>query len=335
MSDKTINVLITRPLDIWKHIDRDSISKIEAVSDMVKVTDISDFSYAERHSDFSSKEKLDTLFVEADVIYGFLLPKDIISRATQLKWIHLAVAGVEADMSTEVIDSKVVVTNSRGIHRTQVSELIFAFMFMLAKQAPLIFRLKQEKRWQGFIPELLYSKTMTILGLGSIGKEVARLARAFNMKVVAVKAHAGRGFRYADIVLPPERIKEALSQADFVVNLFPLTARTNNMIGESELRAMKPTSYFINVGRGKTVDEDALVRALEEKWIAGAALDTFAVEPLPPDSKLWGMPNVIITSHIAGQREDYHALANRLFCDNLKRYVEGKRLLNIVDKRAF
>ncbi len=332
--EKAVNVLITRPLEIWKHIGEESLSQIESVSPLLKIKDISDLTYAERCGDFSSKEKLDALLAEAEVLFGFPPPKNIIARAPKLKWIHLPLAGVESVMVPEIINSSVIVTNSRGIHGTQVSELVFMFMLMLAKQASLIFRLKQEKRWHVFIPGLLYSKTVAVLGLGSIGKEVARLAKAFRMRVVAVKAHTSTGFRYADVILAPGQLKEALSQADYVVNALPFTPETDKIIGEAELRAMKPSAYFINVGRGRTVDEEALIRALEEKWIAGAGLDTLAKEPLPPDSKLWDLPNVIITSHIAGQRADYDVLATKLFCENLKRYINGKRLLNIIDKKA-
>lgn len=334
MSEKPVNVLIIRPLEWgWAPLDKDLLLQINAVSPGIKAREVSDLAYAERRGNFSSKVKFDALLAEAEVILGVHLPQEITTRAPKLKWVQVPLAGSESALVPEIVKSPVIVTNSRGMHGTQVGELALALMLMLAKQAPLIFRLKQEKRWHTFIPALLHSKTMGILGLGAIGGEIARLAKAFGMRVVAAEARKVRS-RYADLVLPPEQLLEVLSQSDFVVNALPLTGETSRLIGERELRAMKPTAYFINIGRGGTVDEAALVRALEEKWIAGAGLDVFATEPLPIESRLWELPNVIITSHIAGQREDYDVLMTKMFCENLRRYLSGKRLLNIVDKKA-
>jgi phosphoglycerate dehydrogenase-like enzyme len=139
--------------------------------------------------------------------------------------------------------------------------------------------------------------------------------------------------RNVDLLLPREHLHQLLSESDFVAITLPFTAETNQLIGEAELRAMKPTAYLINIGRGRIVDEEALVRALSENWIAGAGLDVFATEPLPAESKLWELPNVIYSPHVAGGMEDYVARATDLFCENLKRYLNGKRLLTIVGKK--
>lgn len=334
MPEKSVSVLINRPLEFWTPLERGLLRQITAISPRINAKEISDLAYAQRQGNLGAKEQLDVLLSEAEVIFGFLPHKSVIARAPKLKWIHSPLAGVESILIPEIVNSCVIVTNSRGIHGTQASELALTLMLMLAKQALFLLRLKREKRWHTFVPGLLYSKTVAILGLGAIGTEVARLAKAFGMKVVAVRARGKVRSRYADIILPHQQLREALVQSDFVVNALPYTPETDKLIGETELRAMKPTAFFINIGRGHTVNERSLIRALEENWIAGAGLDALSTEPLPSESKLWELPNVIITPHIAGQREDYDMLANKLFCENLKRYLNGKKLLNIVDKKA-
>ena len=139
--------------------------------------------------------------------------------------------------------------------------------------------------------------------------------------------------RYVDIMLPLDQLHRLLNESDFVVLSVPLTSETRKIIGEQELRAMKPTAFLINIARGGIVDEEVLIRALEEKWIAGAGLDVFATEPLPPESRLWEFPNVIISPHLSGGMSDYIGKATDVFLENLKRYLNGKRLLNIVNKK--
>jgi phosphoglycerate dehydrogenase-like enzyme len=174
-----------------------------------------------------------------------------------------------------------------------------------------------------------------IVGLGSIGKDVARLAKAFDMRVVALRKSAKRvtRSRYVDLMLPSKQLPVLLTQSDFVVLTLPLTPETKNLIGERELRTMKSTAYLINVARGGIVDEDILIRALSENWIAGAGLDTFVTEPLPPDSRLWDLTNVILSPHIAGSVPNIDVTVTKLFCENLRRYLNGKKLLNVVDKK--
>ena len=244
-------------------------------------------------------------------------------------------AGVNRFLDTEMVESPVTMTSVSGIHATPISEFVLSLMLMFVKQAPLCFQMKQAKQWGRFPPAVLRSKTVGIVGLGSIGREVARLAKAFGMRVLATRRSAkqiGRA-RYVDIMLPSNQLRQLLADSDFVVLALPLTPETSKLIGERELQTMKPTAYLINIARGDIVDEVALVRALDEHWIAGAGLDVFATEPLPTDSRLWELPNVILSSHIAGSMEDYTARATEVFLENLRRYLDGKRLLNVVDKR--
>ena len=217
--------------------------------------------------------------------------------------------------------------------RVPVDECTIHMMLMFVKRARLCFPLQQQKRWDRYIPELLHTKTVGIVGLGKIGQRVARLAKAFDMRVIAADVKHVTRARYVDTVLPSKALRKLLAESDFVVLALPLTPETKGLIKKAELRSMKPTAYFINVSRGAIVDEEALITALEEGWIAGAGIDAFTTEPLPPDNKLWSLTNVIVSSHIAGLTEDTSAITTQLFCRNLDRYLHGKRLLNIVNKK--
>jgi D-2-hydroxyacid dehydrogenase (NADP+) len=324
----SINLLVTTALN------EASLKQIESVSSRVKLTDVSNLARSEKKGDAAAKEQLDALLAEAEIIYGFGLPENVIARAPKLKWFQTMSAGVDKFLDDKFRRSPVIMTSVSGIHATPISEFAMGLMLMLAKQAPLAFRQKQQKQWQLFLAALLRSKTVGVVGLGHIGREVARLAKAFGMRVVATRRSARKSqrARYVDRLFAPEQLPELLSESDYVVLTLPLTPETYKIIGEAELSSMKPTAYLINVARGNLVDEEALVRALEEHRIAGAGLDVFATEPLPQDSPLWGLPNVIISPHIAGGMEDYVERATALFCQNLRRYVSGRRLLNVVDK---
>jgi D-2-hydroxyacid dehydrogenase (NADP+) len=258
----------------------------------------------------------------------------VITRAPRLKWLHAMLAGIDRPEFAEVLHSPVIVSNSAGIHRTQVSEFVFLLMMNLAKQAPFFFKMQQEKRWSPAIPGILEGKTLGIVGLGNIGKAVARLGKAFGMRVIANRRSIAETTyeTNVDVLMPAGSLKELLSQSDFVVIALPAIPATQKMIGEEELRSMKTSAYLINIARGTIVDEDALIRAIKERWIAGAGLDTVAREPLPPQSDLWDLPDVIITPHVSGRRKDYNKLAIPLFCENLKRYIHHETLLNVIDK---
>jgi phosphoglycerate dehydrogenase-like enzyme len=321
-----VNVLVTFTLE------EDYLHRIKVVSSRVKLKDVSALVSAEQKGDSSRKAKLDEILAGTEVIYG-LPPKNIIARAPNLKWMHAHLAGIERFLIPEIIASLVVLTSSKGIHGPQVSELAMVMVLMLAKKAQSWFQSQAAKLWQPFIPQMLHSKTLGVMGLGAIGQEVARLGKAFGMRVIALEAKQMVPLEYVDSILSPGLIRQFLAQSDFVVITLPLTPETRGMIGEAELNAMKREAYLVNVARGGIVDEPALLRALREKRIAGAGLDVFGTEPLPSESPFWELPNVIISPHIAGRRGDYNALATDLFCQNLKRYLNGESLLNIIDKQ--
>ena len=326
---ETVNVLVTTS------IDEVCLRQIITVSPRIKLTDVSHLARAEKSGDLSYKKGLDTLLAQAEVVYGFRPPKNVVARAPKLKWYQAMSAGVDRFLDNELRQSSVIMTTVSGMHATPISEFVLELMLMFVKQAPLCFRLKQERQWIDFTPAVLRTKTVGIVGLGSIGREVARLAKAFGMRVITTRRSAKRvaRARYADIVLPREQLPYLLSESDFVVLTLPLTSETNKLIEEEELRTMKPTAYLINVARGNIVDEEALIRALGENWIAGAGLDVFADEPLPTENRLWELPNVIFSPHVAGATEDYNIRATELFCENLRRYLNGKKLLNVVNKK--
>jgi D-2-hydroxyacid dehydrogenase (NADP+) len=308
--------------------------RITDVNPEIKLWDASNLAAAEERGDSASREQYDSILVQAEVVCGFIPPKNVIARAPELKWLHSMLAGVDRFLDVSIAQSQVILSNTRGIHGTQVSELVFEMMLMFAKEALLCFQLKQERKWKSFIPARLRSKTIGILGLGNIGLEIARLAKAFGMNVLAVDETRGlMRSKYVDTMVSTDKLQQLLSESDFVVIALPLTPKTNKLISERELRAMKSTAYLINCARGSIVDEEALIRALDERWIAGAGLDTFDTEPLPTESRLWELPNVIFSPHVAGIREDYNILATDMFCENLRRYLSNERLLNIVDKK--
>ncbi|MDP2932081.1 MAG: D-2-hydroxyacid dehydrogenase [Chloroflexota bacterium] len=325
MSTESINVLMTHPMS------EECMRQIRATSPKIILRDVSEWVAAERKGDFSFARQLDNLLAETEVIYGEWPPLNIIARAPKLKWIQNIRAGMNRFTDPALVQSSVVLINFP--HGTPVGEFAIHLMLVLAKQASLSFQLKQAKQWGSFTPALLESKTVGILGLGNVGKKVAKVAKAFDMKVVVMEIkHLARA-RYVDVLLPPDRLPELLAESDFVVVTLPLTPETEKLIGEEALRTMKPTAYLINIARGPIVDEAALTRALDEHWIAGAGLDVFATEPLPADSRLWGLPNVVLSPHVAGKMVNYNEMATELLCENLRRYLSGLKLLHVVDMR--
>jgi phosphoglycerate dehydrogenase-like enzyme len=334
---ESLNVLVVTPSfdRSLPHADDAVLRLIRAVSPKIKVKDGSMLVMAELNGDNSRKAELDALLVDADVLFGFIPPRNITARAPKLKWFQATSAGVDRHRDTEIWQSRVTITGVSGIHATPIGEFVLGLMLMFVKDTPLSFKMKQTRQWQRYAPRTLRGKTVGIMGLGHIGGEVARLAKAFGMKVIATQRSAKKEgkARNVDLLLPQSRMKEMLAESDFVALCVPLTPETRHIIGEAELKAMKPTAYVINIGRGNLIDEEALIRALDEKRIAGAGLDVTAIEPLPKESRLWDFDNVILSPHVSGGMEDYMLRAAQLFCENLKRYLDGKKLLNIVDRK--
>lgn len=281
-------------------------------------------------------ESLDTLLKEADFGFGCILfPKDLAARSPKLKWFHIGGVGLDNCLDADVFDGRVTVTNSSGAIAVPIAEHVMGYMFMLAKNALRLCRDKTEHRWERFQTIELNGKTVGIVGMGAIGTEIARMAKGIGMRVLATRRSATRrerGVGYVDELYGYDELTEMLGASDFVALALPLTPESRDLIGERELRVMKPSAFIVNISRGEIIDEAMLVRALREGWIAGAGLDVTTMEPLPPNSDLWDLPNVFISGHMAGSTDQRPHWVSRLFCDNLKKYISGEPLRNVVTR---
>jgi phosphoglycerate dehydrogenase-like enzyme len=263
---------------------------------------------------------------EAEIVLGWShsAAEEILAPDSKLRWVQNWGAGVDKMPLNEFARLGVIVTNASGVHAFPISETILAMMMMFARELHTAVRYQGRKEWGDFgsLKEI-HNQTVGIIGVGAIGEETARLAKAFGMKVFGVRM-SGRPSLHVDRMFDISGLKEVLKESDYVVVTLPLTSETRHMFGRSQFRLMKSTAYFINIGRGGTTDTNALVEALQEKTIAGAALDVFEQEPLPLENPLWGMDNVIITPHNAGSTAQYDSRAMDIFLCNLQDYVEGR-----------
>lgn len=266
------------------------------------------------------------MWQEAD-LRQLLIPA--VFRLHDLKWFHTFSAGVDSPAFQVIIDRGTILTNSSGASAPSIAQYVLAMMLYRSKPIEAWRTQQQRREWTQVPGSDLTGKTAGIIGTGAIGGEVARLAKAFNMRTIGAR-RSMRKPRYIDELTPSSRLEPLLSASDFVVLACPLTAQTEGLIGEAELRQMKPTATLINVARGRVVREDALVRALQDGWIAGACLDVFATEPLPGDSPLWDMPNVAVTPHNSGISPLNMERAMAVFVENLERLLTGKPLRNRV-----
>lgn len=277
---------------------------------------------------------------DAEIFVGWRVPPEHFAAARQLRWLHSASAGIEDCLFPALVASDVVLTNSTGLHATCIPEHVLAQMLVLGRNFHEAQRLQQRAEWNRFgvisyasgIRELNGS-ALAILGAGPIGANLARLAAGLGMRVRVMRRDAQRPVPGAEAVWGPDRLHELLGWADFVVLSVPLTDETRGLIGAAELRAMRSDAFLINIARGEVVDDDALVRCLRAGGLAGAALDVFSAEPLPPEHPFWSLPNLVITPHVSGYTPAYFDKMLAIFEDNLGRYLEGRPLRNVVDKR--
>ena len=287
----------------------------------------------------TSYDRLTEEVRDADIFVGWSLRPEQLRAATRLKWIHVTAAGVGQLMYPELRQSSVLLTNSRGIHAVPMAEHTLGMMLALARRFPSAFRHQQLKHWaqqdiwdESPHPTELSGRTLLIVGYGTIGQALAQRARCFGMRIFGVKRDPNRGTDHADQVFPVERLHEALAEADYVVLAVPETPESNRMFGRAQFAAMKRTAHFLNIARGKLVDQDALIEALQQRRIAGAALDVTDPEPLPTDHPLWSLDNLILTPHLSAASERLWHRQAALLLDNLDRFFAGRELLNIVDK---
>ncbi|WP_018305925.1 D-2-hydroxyacid dehydrogenase [Desulfitobacterium hafniense] len=271
--------------------------------------------------------------LDADVLitWGQYSPVEFCTKATNLKWIHAVSAGIEGLTIPEIMSLDAVMSNTKGIHGIPMAEHTMALILASLRQLPVLLKQQQEKVWLKHKPDETQGKTVGIIGLGSIGEEVAKKCKLFGMKVVATK-RTPVTCEWVDELYPDHQLDKLLCQADFVVVVVPLTPETTKLIGEKEFKLMKKTSYIINIARGKVIDEKALVKALQDGDIGGAGLDCVEDEPLPQDSPLWDMPNVIITPHTAADSPFYMDRAMNQFCESLKKFINNQDILNKINK---
>ncbi|MDP8905280.1 MAG: D-2-hydroxyacid dehydrogenase [Chloroflexota bacterium] len=263
----------------------------------------------------------------------------LIARCPALKWVHSATAGVERVLTPAARERGLAITNARGVFSEPIAEYVVMMILAVSRRLPQLLELQRERTWQPLEATELGDVTVGVVGLGSIGRRVAELAAAFGARVVAVRRGGSELEREAEgapgtppgELLRPAQLPELLGRSDFIVLALPLTRETEELFDGPMLGRAKRGSWLINVARGRLVDERALIRALREGPLGGAILDTFVEEPLPRDSPLYGLPNAIVTPHTAWSSGRALDRSIALFCDNLRRFAAGERLLNLVD----
>lgn len=330
-----INVLVAMPFP------DELIQKLADVSPDLAIT----------RREARSAEDIQDIIGEMDVLYGwqgYPQPDD----APRLRWVQLHSAGIDHILEHPLYaQTEIMFTTTSGIHAIQMAEYVFAMILALAHRVPRMVEDQSaihwpEDRWGRYVPVELFGSSIGIVGYGSIGRQIARLADAFGMRVLATKRNTRslhhEGFSIPDTgdpeaeiperIYPPEALHSFLAECDYVVITTPLTSQTHHLIDESALGAMKHNAILVNVSRGDVVDESALVKAIEGNKIGGAALDVYSQEPLPPESPLWKLPNVLLSPHVSGFSDHYDRRAVEVFAENLRRFLNEEPLLNLVER---
>jgi len=256
--------------------------------------------------------------------------------AKRVRWVHSLWAGVDGILTPEFVASPVPLTNARGVFAEALGEYAVAAILYFAKNIPLMRRNQDARRWEWLTVEMARGKTLGVVGYGEIGRSAGRLAAGMGMRVMALRRRPelSSGDGIAERVYAPEQLREMLGESDYVLLAMPATPQTRHAIGAAELRAMKSSAVLINVGRGNAVDESALVEALRERRIRGAALDVVETEPLPAEDPLYSLDNILISAHSADRTPGWLDRAVLMFVENYRRFVRGEPLLNVVDKEA-
>lgn len=276
------------------------------------------------------------LLAQIEIAFGGL-GREQVAQASHLHWLQVGGAGVEWLLTPEVLAHDFVLTNARGVGAAPITEHMFGLLLMVTRRLALAWDRQKTHHWDndglGDHVGLLWGKTLGILGVGAIGSHSARVGKAFGMRVLGLRRGAGT---HPDIeqMYTPESRHEFLAACDVVMSTLPLTADTRGFLGQAEFEVLKPGAILINTGRGRTIDTSALMDALQSGQVGAALLDVTDPEPLPDSHPLWKMDNVYLTPHYSGSRPDYEACADAVFVDNLRRYLSGEPLVNVVDKQA-
>ncbi len=268
---------------------------------------------------------------EVLITFGQLLTDQVLRDAAKLRWIHGLGSGLDGLTDRPTLRPDVLVTNSRGTHSIAVAEAALALMFALARDVPRLSRNQAAGAWQRFAPSLLHGLTVTIIGVGAIAEALGACCQALGMRTVGVSDSRTQAPGFEQVV-GRAQLRQAASEADFLIDLAPLRDDTKGLVNADVFAAMKPSAHFLNLGRGGTVDEGALIAALRERRIAGAALDVFAAEPLPADSPLWSLPNVIVSPHLGGLHSRWIDDVLPILEANMRAYLAGDRarMVNVV-----
>ncbi|OLC44048.1 MAG: hypothetical protein AUH43_19615 [Acidobacteria bacterium 13_1_40CM_65_14] len=288
------------------------------------------------------RDTLRRLLPEADVAFTPFIDRDVFGSLPRLRWVQSPAVGVGSLMFPELLASAVVITSARGIRARSIAEHIVGVTIALARRLPHALRAQAAHHWAQDELEgassgvrILEGARMGIVGLGAIGVEVAKIAAPFGFRIAAIRRRGDQPRpEGVEDVWTPDRLLDLLAQSDVIVIAAPHTPETKRLIGRREVDAMKRGAFLINVARGKMIDDAAVVEALNDGRLGGAALDVFTTEPLEPDSPYWELPNVIITPHTSGSMQDYWTPLVALFSENLRRFESGRDLLNVVDKIA-
>ena len=287
----------------------------------------------------NSGQAFERVAAEAPVVFNWsgslALLRDVVGMCTDLRWVHSRSVGLERTLFPELTESPVVLTNGRGVFSPSLGEFALAAILYFAKDFRRMVRNQMSGRWEAFDVVPVSGQTVGIVGYGDIGRAVAARVRPVGMKVRAVKRHASSSpgtDPLVEQVYSPDRRIEMLPLCDYVVVATPLTSETHGMIGEPEFAAMKPTAVVINVGRGPVIEERALVKALSNGRIKGAALDVFDQEPLPAEHPFYKLENVLLSPHCADHTPDWLEQAMQFFIEQHKRFRDGQPLMNVVNK---
>lgn len=277
---------------------------------------------------------------QAEIIVCGHFAREWLPHCHRLRWIQFLGAGIEGSLSPELLTSDIILTNASGVHAVPIAEHVFGILLMFARELHRCVRQQMRAEWNrdGFREQVreLHGATLGVVGLGAIGTAVAERGKAFGMRVIATRRNPQQKAKCVDLLLSSAQLPDLLRESEYVVLCVPLTPETRGLIGERELRLMRRDAVLVNIARGRVIDQSALIRALQEGWIAGAGLDVFDPEPLPADSPLWQMPNVIITPHVSGVTPHYGDRAAQIFLHNLHAYLAGDlaAMTNVVDKQA-
>ena len=280
------------------------------------------------------KEKLSAgQLAHTEVLMAYTVPPGVLPAMPKLRWAQAMMAGVESWIALPDLPANLLLTCARGTHRESMPENIIGALFYVAKPYAAAVENQKRGKWVQSVAQPLNGKTLGILGLGAIALDVARIAATLGMRVIGTRRRPEPMPNVAE-VLPPERTPEVLAQSDFVLLLLPATPETDNFINTARLAMMKPGAWLLNFGRGHVIKDDDLVAAVKAKKIAGAMLDVFRQEPLPADHPFWTTEGIFVLPHIGGPHPQRDRVVARLFADNLGRFLDGKPLREVVDRKA-